>query len=502
MTTSRKNKTKPNGSIMLLTVLSILVILSAGCSYDYQEKAVQRNDLLENGVFIQVPGPNPILKPGPEGSFDEFCIEASDAIKDQGIYYLFYHGFGKEYNYGTAEGTGYQLGVATSKNPLGPFTKYEGNPVLKVGLKGGWEDINVACAMILKEGTKKYYMWYSAKSSQTKRGVWDVGLATSSSPLGPWEKYEGNPVIRDFGYVGGVVKKEGKYYLYSAYPIGSTGTDYSPMALAISNSPEGPWVKYADNPVIEQGEWGEWDDGGFSEAEVLYQSGIFHMFYGGAKLFEPRRQTRESIGYAYSLDGYNWIKYGLNPVATREATPNIACFAEVHAIIELPFIYCYHTIRTRDPMLVGEDATYDGFTVDWESYLYEEMGVQVIATQKPFSLDMPVLNITSLAAGKSTSMDQSPPINLSNITRTALTAQCTYGKNAQKPIRIHVRSSFDGNIYDTTDLISFDNAFKRGQTVQKTFEINSNVRFIKVMVENLDGTKSVSDVTITATLGG
>ena len=80
MTTSRKNKTKPNGFIMLLTVLSILVIFCVGCSYDYQEKSTPRNDLLENGVFIQIPGPNPILKPGPEGSFDEYCIEASDKV--------------------------------------------------------------------------------------------------------------------------------------------------------------------------------------------------------------------------------------------------------------------------------------------------------------------------------------------------------------------------------------------------------------------------------------
>jgi len=297
------------------------------------------------------------------------------------------------------------------------------------------------------------------------------------------------------------LKKKSKYYLYSAYPIGSTGIDYSPMALAVSDSPEGPWVKYSDNPIIEQGEWGEWDDGGFSEAEVLYHSGIFHMFYGGAKLFEPRRQPRESIGYAYSYDGYNWIKYGLNPVATREVTPNIACFAEVHAIIESPFIYCYHTIRTRDPMKEGKDPTYDGFTVDWESYLYEEMGVQVLVTQKPFSLNMPVMNLSTLAVGQLTVLDDSPPINLSNITRTALTAKCTYGNNAQKPIRIHIRSSFDGSTYDTTNLITLDNALKRGQSVQKTFEIHSNVRFIKVIVENLDGTNSVSDVSITATLG-
>jgi hypothetical protein len=57
-------------------------------------------------------------------------------------------------------------------------------------------------------------------------------------------------------------------------------------------------------------------------------------------------------------------------------------------------------------------------------------------------------------------------------------------------------------VYDTTDLYTFDNLFREGQTVQKTFELDSKVRFIKVMVENLDDSESVSDVQITATLGG
>ncbi len=112
-------------------------------------------------------------------------------------------------------------------------------------------------------------------------GGWSIGLATAESPLGPWKKHPKNPVIERFGYVGGVVKAKGKYHLYAAHPIDSTGPDYSPMALATAQKPQGPWTKWQGNPVLKQGPWGEWDDGGFSEAEVLYRSGAFHMFYGG-----------------------------------------------------------------------------------------------------------------------------------------------------------------------------------------------------------------------------
>jgi hypothetical protein len=473
-----------------------------GLADESSSRPVLRNDLVEKGQFIHIPGPNPIIKPGPEGSWDEICTEASDAFKDFGSYCLYYHGFGKELNYATGKGTGYQLGVATSTHPLGPFKKYEGNPVLKVGPKGSWDDIHVACAMILKEGTDKYYMWYSGRGTAMEGSIWSIGLATASNPLGPWKKNQGNPIIEDFGYVGGVVKVNEKYYLYTAYPIGSTGVDYSPMSLAVADSPEGPWKKYPDNPVITQGQWGEWDDGGFSEAEVLYHSGVFHLFYGGTKLYAPRRLSRESIGYAYSFDGYNWVKYGLNPVVSRQACPNLACFAEVHAIFESPFIYLYHTTRYKNPLRPGEGDTYDGYKVDLKSYLYEDLGVQVIATQRPFSLDIPILNVSTLAPNSSTALKDCPAVNLSQTTRLALTARCTYSDKAKKGMRIRVRSGTDGMIYDTTDLYTFDNLFREGQTVQKTFELDSKVRFIKVMVENLDDSENVSDVQITATLGG
>jgi hypothetical protein len=40
-----------------------------------------------------------------------------------------------------------------------------------------------------------------------------------------------------------------------------------------------------------------------------------------------------------------------------------------------------------------------------------------------------------------------------------------------------------------------------GQRVSKTVEMDTPAKFIKIRVENLDGSQSVSDVKITATLG-
>ena len=47
-------------------------------------------------------------------------------LTHKGLYYLMYSGSG-------ADGPDYAIGYATSKSPLGPFTKYPGNPIAKRG---------------------------------------------------------------------------------------------------------------------------------------------------------------------------------------------------------------------------------------------------------------------------------------------------------------------------------------------------------------------------------
>lgn len=436
-----------------------------------------RQIAIELSEFIQIPGPNPIIRPGPEGAWDDGETEAADAFEDMGTYYFYYHATGAK---------GYQLGVASATSPLGPFKKHGDKPILAVGPKGSWDDGNVACAMVVKEGDEKYYMWYSGIGSGLKQRRWSVGLATADHPLGPWKKYEGNPVLNDFGFVGGVIKLNGKYYIYSAYPLTLAGYKDGPLSVAVGEKPEGPYVKYSGNPIMVKGNPGDWDDGGISESEVLYHNGMFHMFFSGGPFYGP---GLESIGYAYSFDGFKWFKYGKNPVAARQANPNCAALAEAHAVIELPYIYLYHTIRPE---------IHEGKSHPW----VEDLGVQVLVTQRPFSIDMPALYLENLVGGATTKLDDAPPICLSNITRLSLTAECKYSKNAKKPIRVHVRASYDGMKYDTTDLYTLDNDLQPGQLSRKTFQLDSKVRFIMVMVENLDESESVSEVLITATLGG
>ena len=130
----------------------------------------------------------------------------------------------------------------------------------------------------------------------------------------------------------------------------------------------------------------------------------------------------------------------------------------------------------------------------------EDLGVQVLATQTPFSFDMPVLNVPTLAPETTTALEDCPPICLGHVNRFALTAECSYGSDAGTSVRIHVRASYDGVKYDTVDLHALILPSGRGLS-RRTFVLEPKVRFVKVLVQNPDSSESISDVKITAHLG-
>lgn len=63
-----------------------------------------------------------------------------------------------------------------------------------------WPTVNEGCFVIKHNGT--YYMTYSANSYESQ--FYGVGYATAPSPLGPWTKYPGNPILQNPGSLVGV----------------------------------------------------------------------------------------------------------------------------------------------------------------------------------------------------------------------------------------------------------------------------------------------------------
>ena len=217
------------------------------------------------------------------------------------------------------------------------------------------------------------------------------------------------------------------------------------------------------------------------------------MFYAGAKLHPTRRRTRESIGYAYSRDGVRFIKFGRNPVAPYHATPHATSYSEPCALFDMPFIYVYHTLRYREPWLRAHRR--DPLTV-------EDIGVQVLATQTPFHMFVPLLADEGIDPSRSVSLERVRALNLSQVSAVALTAACTYGRRAAHPAHLLVQSSPDGTRFDTRPLARWALPLVPGTTVRQTFDLAPSVRFIRVLVENPDPMEALRDVQLTATLSG
>ena len=111
--------------------------------------------------FIQIPGPNPIIRPDEdESAWDSSVLECCNVLRDgmtgwsdkhtPETYYLYYHARTRDPEKWGGR-AGYRLGVASAPHPLGPWTKHEGNPVIDVGPEGSWEDGWVACAAVDRE---------------------------------------------------------------------------------------------------------------------------------------------------------------------------------------------------------------------------------------------------------------------------------------------------------------------------------------------------------------
>jgi predicted GH43/DUF377 family glycosyl hydrolase len=243
---------------------------------------------------------NPVLKRGPGGSWDDALVANFFNIYDGTLYHGWYSGYD-----GT---TGTNIGYVYSEDGIN-WTKHP-DPVLHNGPDGSWDNIVVYQPSVLFDG-EMYHMWFAGHNGP---GTQQIGYATSPDSIN-WTKYEGNPVLTpgtsgtwddEFVQTPEVLLIDGVFHMWYA------GYDGRLNQIGHATSVDGMiWAKDTENPVLTTGENGKWDYGNVIEPSVLIDSdSVYHMFYSGGVQFEW------STGYAYSMDGKNWIKYDSNPVLT------------------------------------------------------------------------------------------------------------------------------------------------------------------------------------------
>jgi hypothetical protein len=127
-----------------------------------------------------------------------------------------------------------------------------------------------------------------------------------------WKEYVNNPILKP-GKQGewdhwvimsmSVVKVGDICHMYYEGGLTSCGD----LQIGHASSTDGlHWAKDPANPVLRPGEREQWDDGATWDPFVLYEHGIFKMWYGGERAGHRDFQC----GYATSKDGTHFTKKG------------------------------------------------------------------------------------------------------------------------------------------------------------------------------------------------
>lgn len=246
---------------------------------------------------------NPILTPG--GAGQSVFIGHSSVIYHDGLYKMWYDGADN------GSGIGFQIFYATSEDGK-TWTKYDSGSVLGYGNAGEWDERNAFGSEVIYRDSL-YKMWYVSRAGHPWNGK--LGYAESEDGIN-WVKYPGNPVVTwgDSGSFdqGGISYPSVKYY-DGLYHMWYSGWDGITLRLGYASSPDGiEWTRYDNNPVLDLGNEGEFDESRITKGEVLIINDLFHLWY------TANFGTGAAIGYATSTDGKNWRRYHRNPVLTAD----------------------------------------------------------------------------------------------------------------------------------------------------------------------------------------
>jgi predicted GH43/DUF377 family glycosyl hydrolase len=113
---------------------------------------------------------NPILTREPSNPWESYLVTDCRIAKVGTTYHMFYHGAPGSY--------GYQIGYASSSDGI-HWTRYAGNPILRLGSSGSWESFTLSQHWVIWQDST-FKMWCGARGNDQ---IFQIGYA--SSPLTP-----------------------------------------------------------------------------------------------------------------------------------------------------------------------------------------------------------------------------------------------------------------------------------------------------------------------------
>ena len=242
---------------------------------------------------------------GSVGATDGFALVKGDAFGTQGFWapqvILFEGTF---YMFYTADE---QIAVASSDSPLGPF-KSSSKDALRADVK------QIDPFVFIDEDGKKYLYHvrlqagnriFVAKMEDDFSGILPQTLKECIAAEEPWENTQSVPWPVAEGPT--VFKKDGIYYmLYSANDF--RNPDYS-VGMATAPHPMGPWIKYDGNPILHGEMIGEVGAGHgdvllLEDNEMLY---VFHTHYKQGQV-HPRKTAVIEMEVVVRSNGMSVIR--------------------------------------------------------------------------------------------------------------------------------------------------------------------------------------------------
>jgi hypothetical protein len=236
-------------------------------------------------------------------------------MKEGNTYFLYFTGRNK-----ASTKDGGAVGVATSKD-LVNWAESEGNPILRDDSPKGTWDYTLQTGSVLRAPDGRYALFYDGNDGKNWQGV---GVAFSDSPLGPFRRYENNPILTrgkpgEFDshaiHLHTVRRDEdGRYVLfYTGYPTDEfvQGRKGDRGGIAFSRDLT-HWQKYAGNPVFDLGPLGAWDQSHVRPKTLVKWNNWYYMFFEGTS--NDGVFWWDQVGGARSKDLVHWHRFPFNPI--------------------------------------------------------------------------------------------------------------------------------------------------------------------------------------------
>ena len=169
--------------------------------------------------------------------------------------------------------------------------------------------------VILHDGL--YYVWFSRNvndheyitahyATSPDGEVWTLrGEALPPGAAGEWDE-SGN--LAPY-----VAVHDGKYYFfYTGFCKGDLSTRH--LGVAVADTPEGPWVRFDDNPIFCQSkDPNAWDNNMMGDSNVIYRDGKWWFYYKSKQVDQGANETQIGVATADSITG-PYTKYEGNPI--------------------------------------------------------------------------------------------------------------------------------------------------------------------------------------------